>query len=50
MKKDINICFFLSIIFILIKIKIDIDINNEKWLETIWKHERKKKKKNLIIH
>jgi hypothetical protein len=35
MKRKINMCFFMSMIFILIQIKIEIDINNDELLETI---------------
>jgi hypothetical protein len=44
MKTKINMCFFMSMIFILIK--IDIDINNDELFETTWEHKREKK---LII-
>jgi hypothetical protein len=30
MKREINMCLFMSLIFILIKIKFDIDINNDE--------------------
>jgi hypothetical protein len=43
MKKQINMCFFMSMKYILIKIKFDIDINNNELYKTIWKHEKKKK-------
>jgi hypothetical protein len=42
MKMQINMCIFMSIMFILIQIKFDIDINNDELLETIWKHKKKK--------
>jgi hypothetical protein len=32
MKRQINMCLFMSIIFILIKIKFDIDVNNGELL------------------
>jgi hypothetical protein len=35
MKKQINMCLFMSMIFILIQIKFDIDMNNDELLETI---------------
>jgi hypothetical protein len=35
MKKQINMCIFMSTILILIQIKFDIDINNDELLETI---------------
>jgi hypothetical protein len=37
MKRKINVCFFMSMIFILIQIKFEIDINNDELLETIQK-------------
>jgi hypothetical protein len=46
MKRQINMCLFMSKLFILIKIKIDIYIYNEELLETMWKH----KKKNVDLH
>jgi hypothetical protein len=33
----------MSMIFLLIQIKFDIDVNNDELLETIWKHEKKRK-------
>jgi hypothetical protein len=47
MKKQINMCLFMSMKCILIYIKFDIDINNNEILKTIWKH--KIKIKSLII-
>jgi hypothetical protein len=35
MKNQINMCPFMSMIFILLQIKIDIYINNDELLETI---------------
>jgi hypothetical protein len=43
-----NMCIFMSMIFILIQIKFYIDINNDELLETIYGNIRKEKK-NLII-
>jgi hypothetical protein len=43
MQKQINMCIFMSTIFILIQSKFDIDINNDELLKTIWKHKTKKK-------
>jgi hypothetical protein len=37
MKKQINMCLFMSVIFILIQIKFDIDINSDEFFETIYK-------------
>ncbi len=34
MKKQINMCIFISMIFILIQIKFDDDINNDELLKT----------------
>ncbi len=34
MKKHINMCFFMSMIFILVQIKFDIDLNNDELLKT----------------
>jgi hypothetical protein len=39
MKKKINMCLFISMIFILIQIKFDININNDELLENIWEHK-----------
>jgi hypothetical protein len=35
MKKNINMCLFMSVIFILIQIKFEININNDELFETI---------------
>jgi hypothetical protein len=43
MKRQINICLFMSMIFILIQIEFDIDINNDELLNTIWEHKKGKK-------
>jgi hypothetical protein len=52
MKREINMCFFMSIIFILIQIKFDIDINNDELKETIWEHKKREKQNwlSLIVH
>jgi hypothetical protein len=42
MKRQINMCLFMSMIFILIEIKFDIDINNDELLITIWEINRRK--------
>jgi hypothetical protein len=42
MKRQINMCLFMSMIFILLKIKFDIDINNDELLIIIWEHNKKK--------
>jgi hypothetical protein len=47
MKRQINMCIFMSTIFILILIKFDIDINNDELLETIWEHKKTKEKKQV---
>jgi hypothetical protein len=36
-KDPINMCLFMSMIFILIEIKFDININNDELLIIIWK-------------
>jgi hypothetical protein len=41
MKRQINTCLFMSMIFILIKSKFDIDINDDELLISIWKHNKK---------
>jgi hypothetical protein len=41
MKRQINMCLFMSMIFILIEIKFDIDINNDELLIIIWEHNKK---------
>jgi hypothetical protein len=41
MKKQINMCFFMFMIFILIEIKFDIDINNDELLIIMWEHNKK---------
>jgi hypothetical protein len=41
MKKQINMCLFMSMKFILIQIKFDIDLNKDELLETIYKHKKK---------
>jgi hypothetical protein len=41
MKRQINMCLFMSMIFILIEIKFDIDINNDELLIVIWEHNKK---------
>jgi len=51
-KREINMCFFMSIIFILSQIKFDIDINNDELKETIWEHKKREKQNrlSLIVH
>ncbi len=46
-KYKINMCFFMFIIFILIQ--FHIDINNDELLETIWEHNRERKKKSCKV-
>jgi hypothetical protein len=41
MKKQINMCFFMSLKCILIQIKFDIDRSNDQLLKTIWNHKEK---------
>jgi len=51
MNRKINVCFFMSMIFILIQIKFEIDINNDELLETIQKHKKNKLSQlSLIMH
>jgi len=40
MKRQINMCIFMSMIFILIEITSDIDTNNDELL-IIWEHNKK---------
>jgi hypothetical protein len=40
MKKQIYMCFFMSMIFILIEIKFDIDINNDELLIIMREHNK----------
>jgi hypothetical protein len=49
MKRQIKMCFFTSMIFILVKIKLDMNINNNEPLKTIWKQKKKKKCWWLLI-
>ncbi len=42
MKKQIKMCLFMSMIFILIITKIDIDINNDELFIIIQEHKKKK--------
>jgi hypothetical protein len=41
MRKQINMCIFMFMIFILMEIKFDIHINNDKLLILIWEHNKK---------
>jgi hypothetical protein len=41
MKRQINMCLFMSVIFILIEIKFDVDIYNDELLIIIWEHNKK---------
>jgi hypothetical protein len=41
MKRQINMCHFMSMIYILIEIKLDIDVNNDGLLIIIWEHNKK---------
>jgi len=49
MKRQINMCFFMSMIFILVKTKFDMNMNNNEPLKTIWKHKKKKKSWWLLM-
>jgi uncharacterized membrane protein len=42
MEKQINMCLFISVKFLLIEIKFEVDINNDELLKTISKHKKKK--------
>jgi hypothetical protein len=42
MQMQINMCLFVSMIFILIKIKFNIDKNNDELLIIIWEHNKVK--------
>jgi hypothetical protein len=46
MKKQINMCLFIFMRFLLIEIKFEVDINNDELLETI---SEDKEKRELII-
>ncbi len=48
MKKQINMCLFMSMIFISIWIKFNIDINNRELLENIWEHKKKEKEEFMV--
>jgi hypothetical protein len=41
MKKQINMCIFMSMIFLLMEIKFDIHINKDELLIIIWEHNKK---------
>jgi len=40
-KRQINMCLFMSIIFILVEIKFDIDKNNDELSIIIWEYNKK---------
>jgi hypothetical protein len=40
MERQINMCLFMSMKFILIEIKFDIDIDSDEFLLIIWKHNK----------
>jgi hypothetical protein len=42
MKRQINMCPLMPMVFILIQIKFDIDTNNDPLLETIPKHKKER--------
>jgi hypothetical protein len=48
MKTKINMCFFMSMMFILIKIEIGIDINNDELFENTWECKRKNSWSSLV--
>jgi hypothetical protein len=41
-KKQINLCLFMSTTFMLIKIKFHVDINNDEFLIITWSEHNKK--------
>ncbi len=41
MKRQISMCLFMSMLFILNKMKFDIDISNDELLTIIWEHCKK---------
>jgi hypothetical protein len=41
MKRQINMCIFMCMMFILIEITLDIDINNDELLIIIWEDNKK---------
>jgi hypothetical protein len=41
-KKQINMCLFMSMTLILIKIKFDIEIHNDEFLIITWSEHNKK--------
>jgi len=49
MKKQINMCLFIFMRFLLIEIKFEVDINNDELLETISKDKKKKSCLSLIV-
>jgi hypothetical protein len=49
MKRQMKMCFFISMMFILIHMKFEIHISNDELLEIIWKHKKWGGKKELIV-
>ncbi len=43
-KRQINMCIFMSMMFTLIEITFDIDINSDELLIIIWEHNKKERK------
>jgi RsiW-degrading membrane proteinase PrsW (M82 family) len=43
MKKQINMCLFMFMLFILIQIKFNMDKSNDELLKNIQKHKKRKK-------
>jgi len=43
MRRKINACLFMSMVFPSIQMKFDIEINNDELLENIWEHKKSKK-------
>jgi hypothetical protein len=48
MKRQISMCLFISMLFIIIKMQFDIDINNDELLTIIWEH-CKKESLSLVV-
>jgi len=49
MKKQINMCLFMSMEFVLNQTKFDIDITNYELMKTIWKYKKKKSWSSLVV-
>ncbi len=49
MRRKINTCLFMSMVFTSIQIKFDIEINNDELLENIWEHKKSKKTWSSLV-